>query len=129
MSTCPPLGLTPALLKEATLSWSSIAATAMIEGQFAGWLTGAGGWPRSRRLSLPAAAMIRVPAFIARAAAVSNTAENDWPGRTGAPNDIDTIRHLRLTAHWMPLRMPASAPLPWLLSTLPAKIRAAEATP
>src|SRR4051794_40922357 len=47
--------------------------------------------------------MIRVPAFIARPAAFSNTAENVWPGSVRAPSDMDTTRHLFLTAHWMPL--------------------------
>jgi hypothetical protein len=41
----------------------------MIEGQFAGWLTGWSG------PLLPAAATINVPAAAARCAAVSNTVE------------------------------------------------------
>jgi hypothetical protein len=91
----------------------------MIDGQFAGWPTG---WirPTRRSLSLPAAAMISVPALSARRAAVSKMREYAWPSCVAAPNDIEMIWHPLLIAHWIPARMPESEPLPALLKTLPA---------
>ena len=99
----------------------------MIDGQFAGWLTGLtipGRW-----LSLPAAATIREPAADARRATASNTCEKAWPGCAAAPSDIEITAHLLATAQLMPARIWESEPDPALLNTLPAKILASYAMP
>ena len=126
-SICPPCGLRPAFEKRATWSCWSSAATAMNEGQFAGWLTAL--TVAGRSLSLPAAAMIRAPRRSDRLPTCSNTAEGGVSARVGAPSDIETTAHWLTIAHWMPARMLRSVPLPWLLNTLPANTSALVATP
>ena len=74
MLTSPPFGLMPPFENGATRKFASSAATAMMDGLLAGRPTGAGGSmrvPSGLLLSLPAAAIIKVPAFKARCAAVS----------------------------------------------------------
>jgi hypothetical protein len=72
-STWPPSGLIPRFENDPIAKLVSNAPTARIEGQFAGWLTGF--TAVGRRLSLPAAARIRLPAPAARLATVSKTVE------------------------------------------------------
>ena len=81
----------------------SRAATAMIEGQLAGWLTGE--ITSGRRLSFPAAATIRAPASDARRATASKTWENGCPTCARAPSDIEITAHLFATAQLMPARI------------------------
>ncbi len=94
----------------------SSAATAMMDGQFAGCPTGE--ITPGRSLSLPAAAMMMVPALSAARHLLENprVALADHRRRT---EDMEMIRHFWLMAQLMPARMPASPPLPALLNTLP----------
>jgi hypothetical protein len=55
--------------------------------------------------------------------------EKDSPGATGAPSDIEMMRHRLVIAQLIPFKIPVSPPEPWLLSTFPAKISAWKAHP
>src|SRR5690606_41436520 len=73
-STAPVRSTVP-LEKSATASSASIAPTAMIDEQFAGWLTGAIN-PLVRLMSLPAAATISATLSHARRADPYNLTES-----------------------------------------------------
>ena len=71
---------------------------------------------------LPAAAMISEPALqCARRPAAEY---GGWACGTSAPSDMEITGQRLATAQLMPARIPASVPLPELLSTLPAKMSA-----
>src|SRR2546423_4094682 len=84
----PPLGLIPPFEKSATFELLSTAPMPIILGQFAGLPT-ALIIPRRRTLSLPAAAIMSVPARKARAPIRSYAIMGGVPGRTADPNDMD----------------------------------------
>src|SRR5258705_3275191 len=91
MSTAPPVpAAVPRFENVATLALASIAATAMIDGQFAGRPTGL--MRPGRLLSLPAAATMSVPRSSARLATVSYVVEKGSPGDVAPPRDIEITR-------------------------------------
>src|SRR5262245_19946191 len=94
-------GLMAALEKSAVRKNLSTAATARMEGQLAGLLTGLI-WLWLRRLSLPAAATMSEPNRIASRAVFSNAAKNVCPGSTRDPSDIEMTWQFWPTAHSMP---------------------------
>src|SRR5262249_52983966 len=108
MSTWPP---TTALLRAEKFpirSWESRAATAMIDGLFAGTPTNPK-LPWARSALLQAAAMTRLPAANARRPAASYA----WlTGRRSAPRDMEMTRQRFAIAQSMPARICPSVPRP-----------------
>jgi hypothetical protein len=82
--------------------------------------------PARRSALLPAAAMISDPRCRARCPAAEY---GGWACGTGAPSDMEMTGQRLATAQLIPARIPASVPLPELLSTFPAKMSASWATP
>src|SRR6185295_2963961 len=103
MSTRPS-ALTAPQEKFAMRMKRSSAATAMIDGLFAGLLTGAI-TPDRRSLSFPAAATISAFRTSAACAACSKATEKVPPTGTGEPRDIETTWQLFRNAHSIPARV------------------------
>ena len=128
MFTAPCGRKSPPFEKGADNSDSSRAPTARMDGLLAG--SEAGCIVPGRALSLPAAAMVSVPSRSPTCATCSYAGLNLFSSsRIVLPSDMLMTWHPLAIAHCMPAIIPAVAPLPWLLNTLPAKISQLVAQP